>query len=132
MVGLGYAYYFIDLSLIARENELIETIFGKDGHILSWMIRVSWIFAVVAHIAEAIYVFHLCKNKLQFRTKTCIMWFMIVVPVGFPMTSKILEFAKIQRSTKEKVSNYQDLEEPETLVDTHLLNLNPRRLQQET
>jgi hypothetical protein len=103
IMGLGYAHHFLDFQELANKNDLFRSVFGSEGQILAFAIQCSLIFAVGAHLAEAVYGFYLCKKILQFRNKASVLWFFMISMVGYPMTSKCIEFARIQKNhSKEK------------------------------
>lgn len=86
MMGLGYVNLFPD------NNDLINELgLGKA-------IQIAFIFGIGAHLAEAAWVYHTCKNVLKFRTKSAAMWFLVVAMAGYPQTSKVIELVSIHEA----------------------------------
>ena len=101
MTGLGYAYYNIDMQEVAEQNEIVANLFGARGQGLAYAVNISWMFGITAHVVEALYAAYLCKTLLKMKTMATLSWFVIISMVGYPMTSKILEFARIQKKSNE-------------------------------
>ena len=68
-------------------------------------VNISWVFGITAHVVEALYAAYLCKTLLKMKTMATLSWFVIISMVGYPMTSKILEFARIQKKSNEGKKN---------------------------
>jgi len=102
MAGLGYAYYCLDMKDLVNQYAMLKPVIGSEGQILAYAIKVSWIFGVFAHLAEAIYTAFVCKQTLKMRNKATLSWFIMVSLVGFPMTMKVLEFISVHNSSSLK------------------------------
>jgi len=101
VTGLGYAHYNIDMQELVEQNEIIANMVGARGQGLAFLVMISWKFAITAHVVEALYAAYLCKTLLKMKTMATLSWFVIISMVGYPMTSKILEFARIQKKSNE-------------------------------
>jgi hypothetical protein len=107
--SLGYATHIIGISNLVefiendapKLNNVISTVFGSAATFGKW-VRGSWIFAVVAHTAEALYVLYHAKTTLKMGVKAQLLWYALVSSVGMPITKEFLHMMKIQASQKEK------------------------------
>ena len=102
MGGLCYAHYSMDMADVASQSDIIASVFGEDGSVLSYVIKICWFFGAGAHIAEAAYAFFVCQTTLKMKPMNSFKWFIVISMVGYPMTSKILDFARVKESSEEK------------------------------
>ncbi len=100
---MGLETFLSDVENHAPEffKNIIYLLFGSVESLFKG-VQVSFKFAVVAHFLEACYVTHLCKNNLKMNLKSTLSWFLIVSMVGYPMTSTILDFVRVQAELKNK------------------------------
>jgi len=101
MAGLGYAYYCVDMQALAEQNETVAAIAGEKGEVFAYAVKISWIFGISAHILEAIYAAFVCKTVLKMKNMAALSWFLIISMVGYPMTTKVLEFVSIQKKSNK-------------------------------
>jgi len=109
VLALGY-FDFMGLDAFSSDIENRAPEFFKDmihflfGSVESLFrgVQVSFKFAVLAHFLEACYAAYLCKNSLKMNLKGVLSWFCVVTMVGYPMTSKVLNFVKVQNQMKNE------------------------------
>jgi len=111
MSGLGYAHYFVDIPQVLQQDAMISSIIGSDrgskwGDSIEYAVKVSWMFGVFAHLAEAVYVAYICKMCLKMSYRNVISWFIMVTLVGYPMTSKVLQFRNVQQREGGSGANF--------------------------
>mmetsp|Transcript_14795 Transcript_14795/g.18029 ORF Transcript_14795/g.18029 Transcript_14795/m.18029 type:complete len:235 (+) Transcript_14795:135-839(+) len=107
VLALGYfTYVGFEQFLQDFENQasvslinIVNTVFGSPEGLFT-CVRTAFIFSVVAHLTEAIYVVYQCRKKLSLKPTTTLSWFLIVSVVGFPMTSKVLEFVNVKNQNQ--------------------------------
>lgn len=107
MLLFGYIIYFVDdLEQVIASNNLnlvescITMLFGST-QFLEKLIRLSFIFAVVVHTLEACYGAFLSHKVLKLKLKSTLLWFLAISCVGYPMTSKVIEFSNVHVKSKE-------------------------------
>jgi|AntRauTorckE5430_2_1112549.scaffolds.fasta_scaffold02291_3 hypothetical protein len=98
MAGLGYAYYCVDMQELVEQNEMIAVVAGEKGEVFAYAVKISWLFGIAAHIAEAIYAAFICKTLLKMKNAGTFAWFVIISITGYPMMSKVMKFASIQKN----------------------------------
>ncbi len=80
--------------------QILKVLFGSVSTFANLVIY-SYYFAVIAHLLEAIYTVYLCTSKLKTKTITTFKWFLLVSAVGYPATSKVIEFCSIHTKKKK-------------------------------
>lgn len=80
---------------------IIDTLFGSVESLFTGA-QVSFKFAIVAHVLEAIYAAYLCKATLKMKIGATYKWFLLTSMVGYPMTSRVMDFAKVHKQSKKK------------------------------
>lgn len=68
----------------------------------SKVVEMSWYFAIIAHLIEAIIVGYLCKTKLKLSFGITFKWFVLGTCVGWPITSKVFDFVNKDKEFKAK------------------------------
>lgn len=114
MAGLAYAHYFVDIPQALKQDAILGSMVGgggggvaeKWGYRIENAVKVSWMFGVLAHLAEAVYVAYICKVYLNMTYRNVVSWFLVVTLVGYPMTSKVLRLKNVQQMS-EKSSNVE-------------------------
>jgi hypothetical protein len=108
---LGYANYFCDLNQLISNNpdlgRFFIALFGSVN-VMALVVKICWYFGVAAHLLEAVYGAYLCKYTLDLSTLTSLLWFFAISLVGYPMTTKVIEFTSIKTSNladKEKLKS---------------------------
>ena len=93
---IGYDTFALDFQSNAPEffKSIILFCFGSIESLFKGIV-VSFYFAIIAHVLEATYVVYLCQDKLKLNHQVTFAWFMAVAMVGYPMTSKVLDFVSI-------------------------------------
>lgn len=96
---LGYAHYFCDLNQLITNNpdlgRFFIALFGSVN-VMALVVKICWYFGVAAHLLEAIYGAYLCKSTLELSTFASFLWFVAISLVGYPMTTKVIEFTSIK------------------------------------
>jgi hypothetical protein len=108
---LGYANHFCDLNQLITKNpdlgHFFIALFGSVN-VMAIVVKVCWFFGVFAHVLEAFYGVYLCKVTLELGSITSFLWFLAISLVGYPMTTKVIEFTAIKTSNmadKAKLKN---------------------------
>jgi hypothetical protein len=81
-------------------NFYVEKIFGS-ANVLAEQVRFFFYFSIVAHVAEAIWAVYKCKSVLKLKFQACLMWFLTVSAVGYPIFKELLTLLTIDRVTKQ-------------------------------
>lgn len=107
MAGLAYAHYFVDIPLVLKQDVVLGSMIGEGGaqcwgDRIEYAVKVCWMFGAIAHLAEAVYVAYICKTCLKMRFQNMLSWFVMVVLVGYPMTSKVLHLKNVQQKEQER------------------------------
>jgi hypothetical protein len=108
MLVFGHITFILELDgLQSTINEvplastLVESIFGNvDTFYLA--VKGSLYLAVVLHVIEAFYVVFKLHSQFSLPGVTLIKWFVLVSFVGYPMTSKALEFINVHDEQNSK------------------------------
>lgn len=108
MVVFGYVTFVLKhdglqdtLRDVPMALQILKSIFGST-ETFYLAVKGSWYFAVFLHVLEAFYV--ACKFKTRFNLPVVALlnWFILVSCVGYPITSKGLEFIKIDDAQNSK------------------------------
>ena len=107
-IGIIVLFTIIQLISIVLHFEKI-TFFGKYfdyfNYLSLYIFQTSTIALfliisiVIAHILEAIYSLYL-MNKLGFSNLAKIYWFIVIVVIGYPYTSKIIQLNNLLKDKK--------------------------------
>ena len=81
--------------------KLVTSIFGSVGALYSAVLA-SFYFAVVVHVLEAGYASYKLKTHFNLPDETVANWFVLISCVGYPITSKALEFIRIAEEQNSK------------------------------
>jgi hypothetical protein len=65
-------------------NFIVEKIFGSAS-VLAEQVRFFFYLSIVAHVAEAIWAVYKCQSVLKLKFQACLMWFLTVSAVGYPI-----------------------------------------------
>ena len=76
-------------------------VFGSAAF-FSQLVKYSWIFAVIAHASEGLYVAHQAQHSLKLELKSRLHWFGMVLCVGYPVTKEFLELLNVHKETASK------------------------------
>ena len=107
---LGYGTHIIGMDQLtaniegnATLNSLISSLFWSASS-FSQMVKYAWIFALVVHAGEGLYVAHKAQHALKLDLMSRLLWFGMVCSVGFPITKEFLELLNVynKQQTKEK------------------------------
>lgn len=97
---LGFDELVSTLNQHSNFSQMLNTLFGSVSTFASLVIN-SYYFAVIAHLLEAIYTVFLCTTKLKTKTIITFKWFLLVSAVGYPATSKVMEFCSIDAKKRK-------------------------------
>jgi hypothetical protein len=108
MVLLTYGTIFLgEETLVSELNQstvaasTISSLFGST-ETFAYLVKISFYFAVIAHVFESAYVVYLCKATLKMSTVPMLFWFLLTNCVGFPIASKIMTLASVHDKAKSK------------------------------
>jgi len=82
-----------------RLNDTICSIWGS-ADMFAAQVVFFWYFAIIAHLLEALYVAYHAIRTLKLRLGNTLMWFYLVLCVGFPVARRLLEFTKVHVASK--------------------------------
>lgn len=96
---LGYAHYFCDLHKLVHQSPDVGNffiiLFGSTD-IMRNVVKFCWYFGVTAHVLEAFYGAYLARYTLNLSLITSFQWFFVISMVGYPMTTRVIEFSTIK------------------------------------
>lgn len=108
MMLFGYVSLILELDgLQSTLNEvpfastLVESIFGNVNSFYL-AVKGSWYLAVFLHVAEAFYVVFKLRSKFNLPGVFLIKWFVQVSFVGYPITSRAMEFINVDDEQNSK------------------------------
>jgi hypothetical protein len=81
-------------------NFYVEKIFGSAS-VLAELVRFFFYFSIAAHVAEAIWAVYKCKSVLKLKSQACLMWFLTISAVGYPIFEELLTLLTIDRVSKQ-------------------------------
>ena len=105
---LGYGTHVVGVEALSANieanvsvNSFISMIFGS-ATFFSRLVKYAWIFAVVAHAGEGLYVAHQAQHALKLELTSRLLWFGMVCCVGFPITKEFLELLNVHQKNSSK------------------------------
>jgi len=108
MALLGYGTHVIGSDQLAANiegnaslNSLVSAVFGSAAF-FSKLVQASWIFALVAHAGEGLYVAYKAQSELKLQWKSRLLWFGMVCTVGYPITKEFLDLLKVHQKQPKK------------------------------
>lgn len=105
---LGYGTHVVGVEELSANiegnatiNSILSVIFGSAAF-FSRLVKYAWIFAVVAHAGEGLYVAHQAQHALKLEFKSRLLWFGMVCCVGFPITKEFLDLLNVHQKNSSK------------------------------
>lgn len=105
---LGYGTHVVGVEELSANiegnatiNSILSMIFGSAAF-FSRLVKYAWIFAVVAHAGEGLYVAHQAQHALKLEFKSRLLWFGMVCCVGFPITKEFLDLLNVHQKNSSK------------------------------
>jgi hypothetical protein len=90
-----------DMIESAKEiNVYVSKVFGS-ANMLALLIRFFFYFIVVAHTAEATWAAYKCRTVLKLQAKPTLMWFGMVLLLGYTVLPELLTLLTVNRVSKE-------------------------------
>jgi hypothetical protein len=81
-------------------NFYLEKTFGSASA-LAELVRFFFYLANLVHAAEAIWAVYKCQSVLKLKFQACLMWFLTVSAIGYPILKELIALLAIDRATKQ-------------------------------
>jgi len=84
-------------------DSAISLVFGSPRS-FARAVEASWYLVVAAHLVEGAYVFKQCRGVLKTTIPTAVRWFALTSCVGWPITRRVVELARVDKESRVKRS----------------------------